>query len=151
MENACSNIITANPADVILFVFALIVLVILVWCVWAFFYAIFLFIFSKWDDSKVKLAWNGIRYMIIGLFLTVMILFIAPTVLKVFRVRNYEGYAAKYIFVKVGNIVNCVTTWIVSVLTDYPNNNPFGDTSDPLWITDAIWWNPNNWVTVYEL
>ena len=48
--------------------------------------------------------------MIIGLFLTVMILFIAPTVLKVFRVRNYEGYAAKYIFVKVGNIVNCVTT-----------------------------------------
>jgi hypothetical protein len=30
MENACSNIITANPADVILFVFALIVLVVLI-------------------------------------------------------------------------------------------------------------------------
>jgi hypothetical protein len=30
MENACSNIITANPADVILLVFALIVLAVLV-------------------------------------------------------------------------------------------------------------------------
>ena len=151
MENACSNIITPNPADVILLVFALIVLVVLVWCIWAFFYAIFLFIFSRWDDSRVKSAWNGIRYMIIGLFLTVMILFIAPTVLKVFRVRNYNYYSAKYIFVKVGNIITCVTTWITKVLTDYPNNNPFWDTSDPLWITDAIWWHYDDGTTVYEL
>ena len=150
MENACSNIITPNPADVILFVFALIVLVVLVWCIWAFFYAIFLFIFSRWDDSKVKSAWNGIRYMIIGLFLTVMILFMAPTVLRIFRVRNSEDYSAKYIFVKVGNIVTCVSTWIVRVLTDYPNNNPFGDSSDPLWITDAFW-SSNNWAKIYEL
>ena len=152
MENACSNIITANPADVILFVFALIVLAILVWCVWAFFYAIFLFIFSKWDDSKVKLAWNGIRYMIIGLFLTVMILFMAPTVLKVFSVRNYDGYAAKYIFVKVGNIVNCVTTWMVRIITDYPNNNPFGSTADPFWTTQTIWTNSSSTaITIYQL
>lgn len=152
MENACSNIFTPNPADVILFVFALIVLVILVWCIWAFFYAIFLFIFSRWDDSKVKLAWNGIRYMIIWLFLTVMILFMAPTVLKVFRMPNYNNYSAKYIFVKVGNIVNCVTTWITAVITDYPNNNPFWDTTDPLWITETLWWSSyDNWTTIYEL
>jgi len=149
MGNACSNIITANPADVILFVFALIVLVILVGCVWAFFYAIFLFIFSKWDDSKVKLAWNSIRYMIIWLFLTVMILFIAPTVLKIFRVQNSESYSAKYIFVKVGNIVSCVTTWISKVLTDYPNNNPFGSTADPFWLSQSVWDSTS--VTVYEL
>ena len=149
MGNACSNIITANPADVILFVFALIVLVILVGCVWAFFYAIFLFIFSKWDDSKVKLAWNSIRYMIIWLFLTVMILFIAPTGLKIFRVQNSESYSAKYIFVKVGNIVSCVTTWISKVLTDYPNNNPFGSTADPFWLSQSAWDSTS--VTVYEL
>ena len=150
MENACSNIITANPADVILFVFALIVLVVLIWCIWAFFYAIFLFIFSRGDDSKVKSAWNGIRYMIIGLFLTVMVLFMAPTVLRLFRVRNSENYAAKYIFVKVGNIVSCVSTWVVKVITDYPNNNPFGDTRDPFWFSDSVW-DSSEWVVIYEL
>jgi len=139
MGGACSNIITSNPADVILFVFALIVLAILVWCIWAFFYAIFLFIFSRWDDSKVKLAWNAIRYMIIWLFITVMLLFVAPTVLKVFRVPNPDNYSAKYIFVKVWNIINCVTTWISRVISDYPNNNPFGHDEYPLDLGETDW------------
>ena len=130
MENACSSIITANPADVILFVFALIVLIVLVWCIWAFFYAVFLFIFSRWDDSKVKSAWNGIRYMIIWLFMTVMLLFMWPTILRLFRLQNAETYSAKYIFVKVWNIVSCIWTWIASVIKDYPNNNPFGSNDD---------------------
>ena len=148
MENACSNIISPNPADVILCVFALIVLVILVWCIWAFFYAIFLFIFSRWDDSKVKSARNGIRYMIIWLFLTVMLLFIWPTILRIFRLQNAEQYSAKYIFVKVWAIVNCITSWIVNVITDYPNNNPF-------WLTDDFAWSSQtfsyDWITVYDL
>ena len=152
MDNACSNIITPNPADVILFVFALIVLVVLIWCLWAFFYAIFLFIFSKWDDAKVKLAWNAIRYMIIGLFITVMLLFMWPAILKVFRVQNADEYSVKYIFVKVGNIVNCVTTWITKVITDYPNNNPFWSNADPLWPTQSIW-TDSAWttMTIYKL
>jgi len=152
MDNACSNIISANPADVILFVFAIIVLVVLVWCVWAFFYAVFLFVFSKWDDSKVKTAWNSIRYMIIWLFLTVMILFMWPMILKLFRVQDPDKYSAKYIFVKVWNIVNCISTWVVKVITDYPNNNPFGATSDPLWITQTISsdWGETSF-SVYEL
>ena len=151
MENACSSIITAHPADVILFVFALIVLVILVWCIWAFFYAVFLFIFSRWDDSKVKSAWNGIRYMIIGLFMTVMLLFMWPTLLRVFRMQNSDMYSAKYIFVKVGNIVTCIWTWIVAVIKDYPNNNPFWSTSDPFWTTQSIGDYNTNWMTVYQL
>ena len=149
MGNACSNKITPNPADVILFIFALIVLVVLVGCVWAFFYSVFLFVFSKWDDSKVKSAWNCIRYMIIWLFITVMILFMAPTVLKIFWMRNYENYSAKYIFVKVGNIVSCVSTWITSVVTDYSNNNPFWDSSYPLLDGESTW--DSNWTTIYQL
>ena len=151
MGNACSNIITANPADVILFVFALIVLVVLVWCIWAFFYAVFLFIFSRWDDSKVKSAWNGIRYMIIWLFMTVMLLFMWPTILRLFRMQNTDIYSAKAIFVKVGNIVTCVWTGLVSVIKDYPNNNPFGSTSDPFWTTQSIGDYNTNGMTVYEL
>ena len=153
MGSACSNIITPNPADVILLVFALIVLAVLVWCIWAFFYAVFLFIFSRWDDSKVKLAWNAIRYMIIWLFITVMVLFMAPTILKIFRVPNPDNYSAKYIFVKVGNIVSCVSTWITSVVTDYSNNNPFWDPEYPVWMTETAWtyniYNDN--FTVYDL
>ena len=147
MENACSNLITSDPADVILLVFAMIVLVVLVWCIWAFFYAVFLFIFSRWDDSKVKSAWNGIRYMIIGLFMTVMLLFMWPTVLRVFKMQNSDSYSAKYIFVKVGQLVSCVWTWIVSVIKDYPNNNPFGDTRD-VFPSQSLW---NDDVTIYTL
>lgn len=147
MENACSNIITANPADVILFVFALIVLIVLVWCIWAFFYAVFLFIFSRWDDSKVKSAWNGIRYMIIWLFMTVMLLFMWPTILRLFRLQNAETYSAKYIFVKVWNIVSCIWTWIVSVIKDYPNNNPFGSNGDPYGTTQYVG-EPGEWTIV---
>lgn len=144
MENACSNIITANPADVILFVFALIVLIVLVWCIRAFFYAVFLFIFSRWDDSKVKSAWNGIRYMIIWLFMTVMLLFMGPTLLRFFRLQNADNYSAKYIFVKVWNIVSCIWTWIVSVIKDYPNNNPFGFNDDFYGTTQYVG-EPSEW------
>ena len=152
MGNACTNIITPNPPDVILFIFALIVLIVLVWCIWWFFYAVFLFIFSRWDDSKVKSAWNGIRYMIIGLFLTVMILFMGPLILKIFGVKNPDMYSPKYIFIKVGSIVSCINTWIVSIITDYPNNNPFGDTRDPFWTTQTIWSDSaGSTVTIYQL
>ena len=147
MGNACTNLITANPADIILFIFALIVLVVLIWCIWAFFYAVFLFIFSRWDDSKVKSARNGIRYMIIGLFMTVMLLFMWPTVLRVFKMQNSEDYSAKYIFVKIGDIVSCVWLWITSVITDYPNNNPFGSTADPFGVSQSVW----EQTKIYEL
>ena len=148
MENACSNLITSNPADVILLVFALIVLIVLVWCIWAFFYAVFLFIFSRWDDAKVKSAWNGIRYMIIWLFMTVMLLFMGPTILKMFRLQNSDDYSAKYIFVKVGQIVSCIWTWVVAVVKDYPNNNPFGETRDPFAPSQSMWGDD---LTVYSL
>ena len=148
MGNACSGLISSNPADVILFVFAIIVLIVLVWCIWAFFYAVFLFIFSRWDDWKVKSAWNGIRYMIIWLFMTVMLLFMWPTVLRLFRLQNADNYSAKYIFVKVWDIVSCVSSWIVAVVKDYPNNNPFGETWDLIAPSTSVWWDS---LTVYDL
>ncbi len=149
MENACSNILTANPADVILFVFAVVVLIVLIGCIWAFFYAIFLFIFSKWDDAKVKSAWNSIRYMIIGLFLTVMLLFLGPTILKTFKMGDTsEEYSAKYIFGKIWDIVKCATQWITSVLTDYPNNNPFGSEAS-VWLFSSSATEDD--LTIYKL
>ena len=152
MGDACSNVITSNPADIILFVFALIVLAVLVWCIRAFFYAIFSLIFSKWDKWKFNTSVYCIRYMIIWLFLTVMVLFVAPTLLKVFGVPNPENYSAKFIFVKVGNIISCVSTWITKVVTDYPNNNPFGSSGDPFSTTQTISTDSEGAaVTIYQL
>lgn len=77
-----------------------------------------------------------------------MLLFVAPTVLKVFRVPNPDNYSAKYIFVKVWNIINCVTTWISRVISDYPNNNPFEHDEYPLDLGETDWINSN---AVYDL
>lgn len=52
---------------------------------------------------------------------------------------NAENYSAKHIFVKIGNIVSCVSTWLVRVVTDYPNNNPFGSTDDLYWVSQSVW------------
>lgn len=87
--------------------------------------------------------------MIIGLFLSVMVLFMWPTILRLFRVQNADNYSAKYIFVKVWSIVNCVSTWVVRVVKDYSNNNPFGDLYYPIWDTHTEGVDYN--ISVYEL
>lgn len=135
MGGSCGNIISSNPADVILFIFALLVLIICCWCIWAFFYAIFLFIFSKWDDNKVKSAWNSIRYMIIWIFLTVMLLFAGPTLLRLFNMPNSGIYSARNIFNKIGTVVSCFTEWVVFVV-----KNP---DSGPLWNQGYYGWSYN--------
>ncbi|GHV22047.1 hypothetical protein FACS1894176_05700 [Bacteroidia bacterium] len=91
----------ATPEDIILFAFAVAVLIVFAGCIYAFFRAIFLFIFSKGEDAKVKAAWNSIRYMVIGLFLTIMLLFAGPQLLRMFKVQNYEVYTAKNVFTKI--------------------------------------------------
>lgn len=123
MWGVCGNIISSNPADVILLVFALLVLLVCWGCIWTFFYAIFLFIFSKWDDSKVKSAWNSIRYMIIWVFLTVMLLFMWPTLLRLFNMPNPENYSAKNIFTKIWAVVSCISRWVVTVVKDPANSS----------------------------
>jgi hypothetical protein len=70
------NTMFQSSEDIILFILALTVLIVCLGCIYAFFRAIFLFIFSKGEDAKVKAARNSIRYMIIGLFLTIMLLFL---------------------------------------------------------------------------
>ena len=151
MQTACSNIITSNPADIILFILAVLVLIVFCGCIWAFFYAIFLFIFSKWDDWKVKSAWNSIRYMIIGIFLTVMLLFMGPLLLRFFWGNdNWYWYSLSGLFTKMRNIWACVITWVSSVVTDYPNNNPFGDTSVPFGTSDSSYRSSSDW-EIYEL
>ena len=94
----------AGFEEIVLYILAALVIVIWLGCVYAFFRAIFLFIFSKGDEKQIKAAWSSIRYMILGLFFTVLLLFISPTILKFMHVDGAEDYSVKNIFTYVGKI-----------------------------------------------
>jgi len=68
--------------EILLSLLAIVIILIFVGSLYAFFYAIFLFIFSSGDAEKIKKAWNSIRYMILGIVLTIAILFLFPVVLS---------------------------------------------------------------------
>jgi hypothetical protein len=56
------------------------------------------FIFSGGDQAKIKEAWNSIRYMILGVIMTIVFLFIFPVLFKKLNVPGYEQYNAQNIF-----------------------------------------------------
>jgi len=92
--------------NMLLTVLALIVLIICGGCVYAFVHAIFLFIFSHGDEEKKKSAWNSIRYMIIGVILTIFLLTVFPVVFRQLKVTGYEVYTARNVFERSGEIIN---------------------------------------------
>lgn len=92
--------------EIVLYALGAVVLVICGGCIYAFFRAIFLFIFSKGDEKEIKAAWSSIRYMILGLFFTVMLLFVSPTLLKFMNVQGAEKYTPKAIFTYMGKILS---------------------------------------------
>lgn len=101
--------VPATPTSVehfMLTLLALIVIVIFGGCIYAFIHAIFLFIFSQGDDEKKQSAWNGIRYMIIGIVLTMFLLTFFPILFEQLHVTGYETYTASNIFNRVGEILN---------------------------------------------
>lgn len=112
---------------VILTVLALLVIIIFVGALYAFFYAIFQFIFSAGDPEKIKKAWNSIRYMILGIILTLIVLFFFPIILKKAKIPGNEYYTANNIFAQVSKI----TGWFVNLwkdaVTTYQNGWSIGE------------------------
>ena len=94
--------------DIVLYVLWAIVLIIFWGCIYAFFRAVFLFIFSDGKTEKKQAAWSSIRYMLIGLFLSIMFLFAAPTALRFMHVKGAENYTAKAVFTYAGKIVSYI-------------------------------------------
>lgn len=99
---------TDMVSDIILFILAAMVILIAAWCIFSFVRAIFFFIFSQGKDEKIKKAWNSIRYMIIWIFLTVILLFLFPLIFKWVWLENYERYKAKSIFNKASSILSSI-------------------------------------------
>lgn len=90
----------AGIEDIILTVFAVIVLIIFAGSLFTFLRAIFFFIFSQAKEENKKKWWNSIRFMIIGLILTFLLLFLVPTVLRFMNVPDYKNYSIVKVFRK---------------------------------------------------
>ena len=110
--------------EMILYILGGLMLIILGGCVYSFFRSIFYFIFSKGDDKQIKAAWDSIRHMIWGLFLTVMVIFMSPTLLKFMNVQGAERYEARSIFVYMGKILTGISK-LGNVVTESQLNNQY--------------------------
>lgn len=96
----------ADFQNVILTVLALVVILVIVWCMYTFIRAIILFVFSHSKEENKKKWRNSIRFMIIGVILTIVLLFLVPVVLRVMKVSKYEVYTPSNIFSRAGELVN---------------------------------------------
>ena len=110
--------------NIILTVLAVLIIIISVWSIYAFFRAIFLFIFSGGNEEKIKSAWSSIRHMILWIFLTVMVLFIFPFVLKWVKLPNSENFSAEKIFGKAWELISW-SFWLKEVLKESQEQNQY--------------------------
>lgn len=115
---------TNSIQNLILMVLALVIIFISAWSIYAFIRAIFLFIFSQWKEEKIKTAWNSIRFMIMGIFLTVFLLFMFPVIFKRVWLDNYEEYSAKNIFNKAWELLN-KTLQIKDIIKESQKENQY--------------------------
>ena len=83
--------------DILLTILAILVIMILVGTIVSIIRAIISFVFSNGDNDKIKKAWNGIRYAILGLIMTVLLLFIFPIVFQRLGAQSVTNYSARAI------------------------------------------------------
>ncbi len=111
---------------IILTILAIVVLVVCVGCIYAFVRAIYMFIFSHGDWEKIKQAYSSIRFMILWILLTVMLLFIFPLILKWMKVPDSDTYNAKNIFNRAWEVIKWLTDMgnrLKNHQDDIKNNN----------------------------
>ncbi len=96
--------------NIFLSILAILIIIIFWGVIYSFIWAIFLFIFSKWDENKIKKAINSIRYAIIGVILTVFLLFVFPIIFKKLQIPWYKVYTAQNIFKRASLIIKKVFT-----------------------------------------
>lgn len=108
--------------EIVLYILAAVVLLICLGCIYAFFRAIILFVFSNGKADKIQAAWSSIRYMILWMFFTILFLFAAPTLLKFMNVRGADQYTAKNVFTYMWKILTKVTgLWNIMVESQEAN------------------------------
>lgn len=105
---------SASTSDVMLSILAIIMIIIFWGSIYAFVLTIFMFVFSKGNDEKIKKAWNNIRYMILWLIFVILLLIVFPIAAKILNIPWAESYTAKNIYDKSKEII-----WLIM----NPNSN----------------------------
>ncbi len=96
----------ADFQNVILTVLALVVILVMVWCIYTFIRAIIMFVFSHNKEENKKKWRNSIRFMIIGIILTIVLLFLVPFALRLMKVPAYDVYSPPNVFWRAGELIN---------------------------------------------
>lgn len=124
-------------------ILAILVIVILVGAIYAFVRSIWLFIFSHWEMEEKKKAWNWIRFMIIWIMLTIVLLFFFKYILKFLWVATFEDYSAENIFARVSDLLSKLLSFWKHMAWDNFNK----------WTTTPLQGNPTNTIDTssYEL
>jgi hypothetical protein len=71
----------------------------------SFILAIWDFIKSEGEEEAKKKWWNRIRFMMIGVLLTIVLLFLLPLWLQALGVVGYDAFTAQAIFARVGTLI----------------------------------------------
>ena len=85
-------------SNTILNILAILVLIVFIGVLYAIVYSIFMFVFSWWNEEKIKKAWNSIRYALLWFILTLIILFALPWFLRAIKVPGYRQYTSANVF-----------------------------------------------------
>ena len=128
--------------DVILTILAILIIVILLGTIYSIIRAIIQFIFSNGDAAKIKKAWDGIRYTIIGIIITVFLLFFFPIIFQKVSPSSGQSYTAKAILSKAMGIGKyLLSVWGLENYwwTSWENPRSIEDTSP---ITSPDTYNP---------
>jgi hypothetical protein len=122
----------SSVSSFVLTIFAILIIIIFGGSIYAFFSAVYLFIFSAGDAEKIKKAWNSIRYMILWVVLTVIFLFIFPIIFKKIRLPGYELYSANNIFLHASVLIKSLFGFSKEAVLEYQK-----DTSEQKQNTDT--------------
>ncbi len=97
---------STNFENIILTILAVVIILILAGCIYTFIYAIFLFLFA-WAKDENKKKWrNSIRFMIIGIILTIALLLLFPTIFRLMNVPDHTSYSPQNIFNRAWELIN---------------------------------------------
>lgn len=91
--------------DIILTVLAILIIIIFAGAIYSLFRAIFQFIFSDGKDEVIQKAIKNIRFTIMGIIVTLILLFVFPILFKQMKVSGYQYYTAQNIFDRAGLII----------------------------------------------
>lgn len=121
--------------DIILTILAILVILILVGTIYSIVLAIIQFVFSNGDDGKIKKAWNAIRYAILGLIMTVLLLFIFPIIFQKIGAQSIGNYTARAILQRAMNVGSAILgggSFRNSSSSIQLNDSSYGTSDNPL-------------------